>query len=94
MSAGDKVLVVDDVFDTGKTAEAAKVLFDAASIEMRIATVYWKPAKNQTSLKPDYYVRDVGSEWIVFPHELEGLTGEETKIKDPGLAALVEEFVD
>ena len=88
---GDKVLVVDDVFDTGKTAAAVKAQVDAIGAEMRMACVYWKPEKNITSLKPDYFVRDVGLDWIVFPHEIEGLTDAEINDKDPVLAALVKE---
>ena len=86
---GDKVLVVDDVFDTGKTAAAVKARLDAVGAEMRMACVYWKPEKNITSLKPDYFVKDVGLDWIVFPHEIEGLTKEEIAVKDPVLADLM-----
>ena len=86
---GDKVLVVDDVFDTGKTAAAVRARLDAIGVEMRMACVYWKPQKNVTSLKPDYFVKDVGLDWIVFPHEIEGLTREEIAIKDPVLAELL-----
>lgn len=87
--SGDRVLVVDDVFDTGKTAAAVKERFGAIGAEMRIACVYWKPGKNTTSLSPDYFVEDVGDDWIVFPHELEGLTEDETVRKDPVLAELL-----
>ena len=86
---GDKVLVVDDVFDTGKTAAAVKERLDGVGAEMRMACVYWKPQKNTTSLKPDYFVRDVGLDWIVFPHEIDGLTDDEIAEKDPLLAELV-----
>ena len=86
---GDKVLVVDDVFDTGKTAAAVKRRIDATGAEMRMACVYWKPQKNVTSLRPDYCVKDVGLEWIVFPHEIEGLTKDEIRTKDPVLADLI-----
>ena len=51
-----------------------------------MACVYWKPGKNQTNLKPDYFVKDVGNDWIVFPHEIEGLTDEEIREKDSMLA--------
>jgi len=90
---GDKVLVVDDVFDTGKTAAAVKERIDATGAEMRIACVYWKPQKNATTLLPDYYVRDVGLDWIVFPHEIEGLTKEEIADKDPMLFGLMDEMM-
>lgn len=86
---GDRVLVVDDVVDTGKTAKAVKARIDAAGAEMRMACVYWKPEKNRTDLKPDYFVKDVGNDWIVFPHEIEGLAPEELREKDPVLADLM-----
>ena len=87
---GDKVLVVDDVFDTGKTARAVKERIDAKGAEMRLACVYWKPEKNKTGMKPDYFVKDVGLDWIVFPHEIEGLAPEEIETKDPLLASLLQ----
>ena len=86
---GDKVHVVDDVFDTGKTAKAVSERIAKAGAQMRLACVYWKPEKNKTDLKPDYFVKDVGLEWIVFPHEIEGLTNEEIAVKDPLLASLL-----
>lgn len=92
--SGDKVLVVDDVFDTGKTAAAVKRRMDAAGIDMRMACVYWKPEKNMTDLKPDYFVKDVGDSWIVFPHEIEGLSDDEVVRKDPALADLIASCVE
>ena len=89
LHGGERVLVVDDVFDTGKTAAAVKARVDATGAEMRMACVYWKPQKNVTALKPDYFVKDVGLDWLVFPHELEGLTKEEMARKDPVLADLL-----
>jgi len=87
---GDRVLVVDDVFDTGNTAAAVKGRMDAIGADMRLACVYWKPGNNATSLRPDYFVKDVGAEWIVFPHEIEGLSADEIARKDPLLASLLE----
>ena len=88
---GDKVLVVDDVFDTGKTAAAVRERLDAVGAEMRMACVYWKPEKNVTTLKPDYFAKDVGLDWLVFPHEIEGLSRDEIMRKDPLLPTLLPE---
>jgi len=87
---GDRVLVVDDVFDTGKTAAAVKRRMEAAGVDMRMACVYWKPGRNTTDLAPDYFVKDVGDDWIVFPHEIEGLSASEIACKDATLAELME----
>ncbi len=89
LSPGDKVLVVDDVFDTGKTALAVRKMMDAAGVEMRLATVYFKPSKNTTALTPDYTLRLAGDEWIVFPHEIRELDDGEIAVKDPLLAELL-----
>lgn len=89
---GEKVLVVDDVFDTGKTAVAILSKLADLGVEMRLACVYWKSQANQTDLAPDYFVRDVGCDWIVFPHEIEGLSGEEVSEKDGFLAGLLGQF--
>ena len=86
---GTKVLVVDDVFDTGRTAAAVRRKLAARQCEARIACVYWKPSKNVTDDKPDFHVREL-DDWIVFPHEIEGLTPEEVAKKDPELAALMD----
>ena len=83
-----KVLVVDDVFDTGRTAAAARRKLGARKCETKIACVYWKPSKNVTGEEPDYHVRKL-DDWIVFPHEIEGLTPAEIAEKDPELAAIL-----
>lgn len=86
---GDKVLVVDDVFDTGKTAKAVHDRIAKTGAEMRLACVYWKPEKNKTDMKPEYFTRDVGNDWIVFPHEIDGLAKDEIAAKDSLLASLL-----
>ena len=86
---GMKALVIDDVFDTGKTAAAVKARVEATGAEFRIACTYFKPLKNTTSITPDYFTKDVTSDWIVFPHEIDGLSPDEIKTKSPLLAQLM-----
>jgi hypoxanthine phosphoribosyltransferase len=77
----DRLLLIDDVFDTGRSIEA---LIDELSQrcrynmpkETRIATIYYKPSRNQTNIVPDYYVHET-EQWLIFPHELIGLSEEE-----------------
>ena len=88
LTPGTKVLVADDVFDTGRTAAAVHAKLEALGCDMRMACVYWKPEKNVTPYKPDFYVRTL-DRWIVFPHEIEGLTPDEIMDKDPILAELM-----
>jgi uncharacterized protein len=81
LTAEDNLLLIDDVFDSGRSLEAAiNELARRCRRNMptntRIATVYYKPSRNKTQLVPDYHVRAT-DEWLVFPHELRGLTREE-----------------
>jgi hypoxanthine phosphoribosyltransferase len=77
----DRLLLVDDVFDSGRSIEA--VLGELRRRcphnhpkEIKIATVYFKPSRNRSALTPDWYVHAT-DRWLVFPHELVGLTDEE-----------------
>jgi|ERR1700690_2919277 hypoxanthine phosphoribosyltransferase len=87
LNADDHLLLIDDVFDSGRSLEAViaelrrrcrRNLPD----QIRIATVYFKPARNNSSLIPDYYVRAT-DRWLVFPHEVNGLTREEILANKP-----------
>lgn len=76
-----KILLVDDVFDTGITIEAVfnalkEKTGDNFPDDIRVATVYFKPERNKTERIPEYYVHK-SNVWLVFPHEIEGLTSEE-----------------
>ena len=42
---------------------------------MRVNNVY-KPKNNKTDIVPDYFVHE-SEEWLVFPHEISGLTSDE-----------------
>ena len=57
--------------------------------EIKIATPYFKPQKNLTGREPDYYIHETES-WLVFPHELEGLSLQEIKKFKPELSNLID----
>jgi hypoxanthine phosphoribosyltransferase len=83
----DRLLLIDDVFDSGRSLEAViaelrKRCRRNLPEHIRIATVYYKPSRNRSSLNPDYYVRST-DQWLVFPHELQGLTREEILAHKP-----------
>jgi len=65
--AGKKVLVVDEVADTGRSLILVvnHILAEGAS-EVKVATLYCKP---QSKVKPDFHEKET-SRWIVFPWEL------------------------
>lgn len=89
---GRRLLVVDDIFDSGLTMRTVRARLAAAGADVKTATVYWKtaagPAAGPAAGGPDFFVRRT-DRWVVFPHEMEGLTPEEISLKDPALRALL-----
>ena len=89
----DRVLIVDDVFDTGNTIRAvidelSRRARDNTPEDIRTAVPWYKPSRNETDIVPDYYLRET-AEWLVFPHELDALTAEETAQCRPQLHNIV-----
>jgi hypothetical protein len=83
LDAEDRLLLIDDVFDSGRSLEA--VLAELAQrcrrnlpTQIRIATVFYKPSRNLSRLRPDYFVHET-EQWLVFPHELCGLSDDEIR---------------
>ena len=68
---------------TNQTSWSAKARRNTPH-DIRIATAYYKPDSNRTDLVPDYYVHRT-DRWLVFPHELDGLTREEIFAHKPGM---------
>lgn len=89
----DRLLVIDDVFDSGRSIEAflgelaGRCRYNMPET-VGIATVYYKPGRNRTKLKPDFYVHET-EEWLVFPHEFCGLTEDEIRKHKPGAALIL-----
>ena len=91
LESEDKLLIVDDVHDTGNSIK--QIISDLTSAckkntpEIKVATPYFKPNKNQTDLRPDYFIHET-DQWLIFPHELDGLTFEEIERYKPELKDL------
>ena len=88
-----RLLVVDDVFDTGRSiaaflGELRARCGPAMPQTVRIATAYWKPSANRTALRPDYFVH-MTEEWLVFPHEICGLSEAEIRAHKSGAALIL-----
>jgi len=94
MSAVDALLIVDDVFDTGRSIDAVierlKVLLRRNfPQDVRVAVPYFKPDRNQTNRIPDYFLHET-EQWLKFPHSLEGLTSDEVQQHRPELYAILQ----
>ena len=80
-NADDGLLIVDDVFDSGRSIDALikqlKLLTRRnMPTDVRVACPWYKPKNSKVDLVPDYYIHE-SEEWLVFPHELSGLTPDE-----------------
>ena len=89
----DNLLIVDDVFDSGRSITAVLRELKEKSRRnlpetIRIACPWFKPKKNQTEVIPDYYVHET-DQWLVFPHEINGLTEAEIRLGKPDMADIL-----
>ena len=91
VNAEDALLIVDDVYDSGRSVrEVIEELRRACrrnTPQIRIATVYRKPARAAACGVPHYFLYDT-DRWLVFPHELSGLPLEEILAHKPGIDAI------
>jgi len=77
--SGRRILLVDDVADSGHTLRLALELLDAEGVDARSATIYTKPS---TVVRPDYSWRET-SRWIDFPWSAHGSVVEEDALAIP-----------
>jgi len=94
----DRLLIVDDVFDTGSTIDAViHHLEDKARLntpqEVRVAVPYFKPARNLTQRVPDFYLHET-EDWLKYPHSLEGLSPQEIARHRPHLFEILGPHLD
>lgn len=90
---GKRVLVVDDVADTGESLTTVRRnLVSRGASQVKIATLHYKP---QSILRPDFYVRETRA-WIVYPHERYEFVGNRVakfKAQGKSIAEAKEELV-
>lgn len=94
LRGGEAVLLVDDVFDTGRSIASILAQLEthfSPPLQVRVAVPWFKPSHNLTSRNPDFYLHTT-ADWLVFPHELVGLDASELRAK-PGLTDLAEQLL-
>ena len=94
MNYDDSLLIVDDVFDSGRSVQAIIGELDIhmrknMPTDIRVGTVYYKPSKNLTNRNPNYYIHKT-EDWLIFPHELDGLSDEEILASKKDAKMLIE----
>ncbi|NKB75655.1 MAG: hypoxanthine phosphoribosyltransferase [Gammaproteobacteria bacterium] len=81
LNAEDSLLIVDDVYDSGRSIKAVIEQLTNRTRrntphEIKVATPWFKPGNNATDREPDFYLHTT-DQWLVFPHEVQGLSDEE-----------------
>ncbi|MEO0344621.1 MAG: phosphoribosyltransferase family protein [Pseudomonadota bacterium] len=95
VSSSHSLLIVDDVFSTGSSAQAvidklARKSRRNLPRDIRIATIWFRPSE-QTLRPPDFYVHETRN-WLVLPYELSGLSAEDIREHKPELADILDEI--
>lgn len=93
----DRLLIVDDVYDTGRSIEAILIELERRTRlnmphDVRVAVPYYKPTRNQTDRVPDYFVHETNA-WLKYPHSLEGLTPKEIEQHRPEIFAIIKDHL-
>ena len=87
------LLIVDDVHDSGLSIDQTIIDIKRACKKntptIKVATPYYKPKNNKTDRIPDFFIHE-SAEWLVFPHEIDGLTTDEIRENRPELADIAD----
>ncbi len=68
---GKRVLVIDDVWDSGRTVVAVRERVRASGGEPSVAVLHFKPRNSHfPGDAPDFYVEET-ADWIVYPWDAE-----------------------
>tara|TARA_X000000950_G_scaffold54312_2_gene64848 strand:+ start:394 stop:957 length:564 start_codon:yes stop_codon:yes gene_type:complete len=97
LSNEDRVLIVDDVYDTGRTIESViHAMSENLKLNMpeqiKVAVPYYKPTRNKTERTPEYFIHET-DEWLIYPHSIEGLTPDEIKQNKPEIYNILKEHL-
>ncbi len=94
LNAENALLIVDDVYDSGRSIQAVINQLSESTrrntpSQIKIATPWFKPTKNKTDREPDYFLHTT-DQWLVFPHEVIGLSKTELKLGKGKLFDIIE----
>jgi hypoxanthine phosphoribosyltransferase len=96
LNADDALLIVDDVYSTGRNVHAVierlqhKNKLNMAS-EVRIAAPYYRAIPGNPRPAPDFFLHQT-SDWLVLPYELTGISRAELEAHKPWILPLLDEL--
>ena len=96
LDADDALLIVDDVYGTGRNTRAVverlqqKTKRNMAK-DVRIAAPYYRVSAGNPAAAPDFFLQQT-SEWLVLPYELTGISRAELATHKPWVVPLLDEL--
>ena len=63
---GKRVLIVDEVWDSGTTIAAVSARIRAAGGEPVTAVLHYKPGRSRVDIVPDHYIVET-DDWVIYP---------------------------
>jgi len=96
LNAGDALLIVDDVYSTGRNVEAVlnrlrETMKRNMPALVRVAAPYYRPQTSRKGKFPDYFLHQTG-DWLVLPYELTGISRQELEQNKPWIVPLLDEL--
>ncbi len=97
LNSDNALLIVDDVYDSGRSIQAViSQLSERTRLNtphlIKVATPWFKPNQNTTKRVPDYYLHET-DQWLVFPHEIQGLSAQEIARGKPQIHTIMQTVV-
>lgn len=96
LNAGDSLLIVDDVYGTGRNVRAVIERLRAKNKrnmarDLRVAVLYYRGDSDDPQATPDFYLHRT-DDWLVLPYELTGLSRAELEAHKPWIVPLLDEL--
>jgi hypoxanthine phosphoribosyltransferase len=96
LNADDALLIVDDVYSTGRNTHAVierlrqKNKRNMAK-DVRIAAPYYRVSSSNSTGAPDFFLQQT-DDWLVLPYELSGISRVELKAHKPWILPLLDDL--
>ena len=92
----DALLIVDDVYSTGRNVRAVidrlrQTCKRNMPADVRVAAPYYREADPAAPVTPDYYLEKT-ADWLVLPYELTGISRDEMVTGKPWVVPLLDEL--
>lgn len=96
LNADDSLLIVDDVYGTGRNTRAVVEGLRRGTRrnmpkDVRIAAPYYRANAGKFNSAPDYFLEQ-GSDWLVLPYELSGISRDELEAHKPWILPILDEL--